>query len=283
MSHSKHEPGGDKQSSTRGETFRRGFLVLQTGVRERLRRCAIWRVFRTRKLGFARRLFVGRAGQPHGRKRRWYVCAAARAGLNFQVNGRDYLVPMCRRTVGDCRCVECGADGAGRRWFCCGSGPAADDRPGAAVRRRTRRRARRRFWPKSGADVCLQRCAAQLGAARWWDAGHRGADAGTVDCRRRRHAGGPLDCRLLRCDGANLVNTVAEAVAPRFRCAGWWLFWSAHPVKLADRRCVRVRCRVPVDVLRSERFDGGRARRIVLASRFAELDPTARRRTTKGS
>jgi hydroxymethylglutaryl-CoA reductase len=74
--------------------------------------------------------------------------------------------------------------------------------------------------------------------------------------------------------GANLVNTIAEAVAPRLgelACADVGLRILSN---LSDRRCVRVTCRVPARCLATDSHSGAEVRDgIVAASRFAELDP----------
>jgi hydroxymethylglutaryl-CoA reductase len=81
-----------------------------------------------------------------------------------------------------------------------------------------------------------------------------------------------IDCRDAM--GANMVNTVAEALADRVaRLAGgrWGLRILTN---LCDRRCVRVTARVPAGVLASGDHDGAAVRDgIVAASRFAEDDP----------
>jgi hydroxymethylglutaryl-CoA reductase len=81
-----------------------------------------------------------------------------------------------------------------------------------------------------------------------------------------------VDCRDAM--GANLVNTLAEAIAPMLAS------WTGGRIglrilsNLCDRRCVRVRCRVPVASLATDSMDGSRvARGIEDASRFAEADP----------
>jgi len=81
-----------------------------------------------------------------------------------------------------------------------------------------------------------------------------------------------VDCRDAM--GANLVNGVAEAVAGfvagRARARVGLRILS----NLCDRRCVRVRCRVPAEVLATADMDGDEViDGMVNASRFAELDP----------
>jgi hydroxymethylglutaryl-CoA reductase len=81
-----------------------------------------------------------------------------------------------------------------------------------------------------------------------------------------------VDCRDAM--GANLVNTVAEAVADRLQVLSGGRMGLRILSNLCDRRKVRVTCRVPARALASDGFDGAEVRdRIVRASRFAERDP----------
>lgn len=81
-----------------------------------------------------------------------------------------------------------------------------------------------------------------------------------------------VDCRDAM--GANLVNTIAEAVADRLAALANGHVGLRILSNLCDRRCVRVRCRVPAKVLATEHMDGSAViDGIVNASRFAELDP----------
>ncbi len=74
--------------------------------------------------------------------------------------------------------------------------------------------------------------------------------------------------------GANLVNTVAEAVADRLAELASGKVGLRILSNLCDRRCVRVTARVPLHVLATDDMDGDAvADGIVNASRFAELDP----------
>jgi hydroxymethylglutaryl-CoA reductase len=74
--------------------------------------------------------------------------------------------------------------------------------------------------------------------------------------------------------GANLVNGVAEAVGDRIAAIGDARLGLRILSNLSDKRCVRVRCRVPAetlatdDMMGTDVIDG-----MVAASRFAELDP----------
>jgi hydroxymethylglutaryl-CoA reductase len=81
-----------------------------------------------------------------------------------------------------------------------------------------------------------------------------------------------IDCRDAM--GANLVNSVAEAVAERLAAISRGRFGLRILSNLCDKRCVRVRCCVPAAELASEEMKGSDViAGIVNASRFAELDP----------
>ncbi len=82
-----------------------------------------------------------------------------------------------------------------------------------------------------------------------------------------------VDCRDAM--GANILNTVAEGLAPRIQGIVGGEIGLRILTNYADRRLVRVSCRVPPESLRDSRWpDGGVVRdRIVDASRFAEADP----------
>jgi hydroxymethylglutaryl-CoA reductase len=81
-----------------------------------------------------------------------------------------------------------------------------------------------------------------------------------------------VDCRDAM--GANLVNTVAEKVAHRVAELAGGHIGLRILSNLSDRRCVRVRCRVPVEALHMNGRAGEMVRDgVVRASRFAEKDP----------
>jgi hydroxymethylglutaryl-CoA reductase len=74
--------------------------------------------------------------------------------------------------------------------------------------------------------------------------------------------------------GANLVNTIAEAVADRLASIAHATVGLRILSNLCDRRRVRVRCTVPAEALATEKLRGEAViDGIVNASRFAELDP----------
>jgi hydroxymethylglutaryl-CoA reductase len=74
--------------------------------------------------------------------------------------------------------------------------------------------------------------------------------------------------------GANLVNTVAEALADRVARLAGGRSGLRILTNLCDRRCVRVGARIPVRALGTAGLDGEAVRDgIVAASLFAEDDP----------
>lgn len=81
-----------------------------------------------------------------------------------------------------------------------------------------------------------------------------------------------VDCKDAM--GANLVNCVAEGVADWIADIAQARVGLRILSNLCDKRCVRVRCRVPADVLATGQMNGDEViDGIVNASRFAELDP----------
>ncbi len=81
-----------------------------------------------------------------------------------------------------------------------------------------------------------------------------------------------VDCRDAM--GANTLNTVAEGLAPRVQEIAGGEIGLRILTNYADRRLVRVSCRLPPESLRTKKWpDGGLVRdHIVDASRFAEAD-----------
>lgn len=81
-----------------------------------------------------------------------------------------------------------------------------------------------------------------------------------------------IDCKDAM--GANLVNNAAEAVADRLAALAKGRVGLRILTNLCDKRCVRVKCRVPAEALATETMDGSRViDGIVNASAFAEADP----------
>ncbi len=191
---------------------------------------------------------------------------------NFRVNGRDYLVPMCVEEAS----VVAAASNAAKMVRAGGgfSGFAdppwmiaqvqlvrADDRKPEDVARAAREH---KTALLELADEAHPRLVARGGGAR--DIETRVLDLDNVVVHVL------IDCRDAM--GANLLNTVAETLAPVLeRVTGW------RPVlrilsNLADRRASHVHARVPAEALASTTMPGPEvALRIEEASRFAELDP----------
>jgi hydroxymethylglutaryl-CoA reductase len=81
-----------------------------------------------------------------------------------------------------------------------------------------------------------------------------------------------LDCQDAM--GANLVNSVSEAVADRVAEIAGGRVGLRILSNLADKRLVRVRCRIPAESLATDEMTGQQVIEGILnASRFAELDP----------
>src|SRR5262249_2114878 len=191
--------------------------------------------------------------------------------LNFQVNGRDHLVPMA---IEEPSVVAAASNAA--RLVRAGGGFRAEADPPVMT-------AQVQLVAVADPETAVARIAEEKAAIL--------AEAEALSPRLRDRGGGPrdvsvrvlarpgepdggvivvgidVDCRDAM--GANLVNSLAEALAPRLA-----LLAGARPglrilSNLADRRCVRVAARVPLDVLGGPEVRDG----IVAASRFAELDP----------
>lgn len=190
-------------------------------------------------------------------------------GLNVQVNGKDFLAPM---VVEEPSVVAAASNAA--RIVRAGGGFVAetdapimisqvqlDDVPDA--------RAAEEAIMAHRSEILEDANAAVPGLVA------RGG--GAVDLEVRDLGDGMLvvhlyvDCRDAM--GANLVNTVAEEVADRVTALARGKTGLRILSNLADRRCVRVRARIPVSALAFEGYPGERVRDgVVRASRFAERD-----------
>jgi hydroxymethylglutaryl-CoA reductase len=205
-------------------------------------------------------------------------------GLNFLINGQDYLVPMAVEEPS----VIAAASNAARMVRVGGGFQAEADEPvmtaqveivGVPDMPATVERLRAHQQEiLELASAAVPRLVARGGGPRSLDvriAGGDGAVApGALESRRvvvHVH----VDCRDAM--GANLVNTVAEAIAPRLAELGGGRFGLRILTNLCDRRLVRVRARVPFTVLAqpgaTATADGTAiAEDIAAASRFAEHD-----------
>ena len=189
-------------------------------------------------------------------------------GLNLQMNGRDYLVPM----VVEEPSVVAAASNASRMvregggFFGESDEPVMisqvqlDDVPDAAAAKAAVLAHEQEL--RARADAAVPNLVRRGGGARGIEVKDLGEGMLVVHFL--------VDCRDAM--GANLVNTVAEAVADRLAELTGGQVGLRILSNLCDRRCVRVRCSVPTRALAEE---GGDAVRdgIVRASRFAEADP----------
>ena len=196
--------------------------------------------------------------------------------LNFRVNGRDVLVPMAVEEPS----VVAAASNAARLVRIGGGFHGEADAPimtaqvwldgvadpqGAAARLDNVR-----AEVLSAGDRAIPRMIARGGGCR--EIGARVVDAasGTVVIDIHVDVGDAM--------GANLVDTVAEAVAPRLAQAIGGKVGMRILSNLALRRMVRVRGRVGAEAIGGEALADGIAR----ASRFAELCPQRAATHNKG-
>jgi hydroxymethylglutaryl-CoA reductase len=193
--------------------------------------------------------------------------------LNVRVNARDYVVPM----VVEEPSVVAAASNASRMIREGGGFVAEADAPlmtaqvqltgvldrDAAIRRMLAAKAE----ILALADRAIPGLVERGGGTR--DLELRGL-GGDEDAMLVAHLS--IDCRDAM--GANLVNGVAEHVAPRLAELSGGQVGLRILSNLCDRRCVRVTCEVPAAALATEAMDGAAVMDgIVNASRFAELDP----------
>jgi hydroxymethylglutaryl-CoA reductase len=199
-------------------------------------------------------------------------------GLNFRVNGRDFLVPMAVEEPS----VIAAASNAARMVRDSGGFTAEADEPvmtaqvelvgvsdpvaTAAVLAKHEREI------LELARAAVPRLVARGGGPRSLEI-RTGDGALTVPAAERRvvvHV--HVDCRDAM--GANLVNTVAEAIAPRLAQLGGSRFGLRILTNLCDRRLVRAEAKVAFGMLGQAGVDGAQvAADIASASRFAEHDP----------
>jgi hydroxymethylglutaryl-CoA reductase len=193
-------------------------------------------------------------------------------GLNFRINGRDVLVPMA---VEEPSVIAAASNAA--RMVREGGGFTADADPPVMT-------AQIEVMGVVDAEAAGERLAAARGELL--ALAHetlprlveRGGGAQELEvrldpnCPDRVIVHVHIDCRDAM--GANMVNTVAEALGEKVARLAGGRSGLRILTNLCDRRCVRVSARVPPGALASEGQDGGAVRDgIVAASRFAEDDP----------
>jgi mevalonate kinase len=191
---------------------------------------------------------------------------------NFRINGRDWLVPMA---VEEASVVAAASNAA--KMIRAGGGFYARSDPPWMIAQIQLTRAGDRGADEAIAAIASNR-AALLALA---DSVHprlvaRGGGARDLVLRRLADdmivADVVVDCQDAM--GANLLNTIAEVLAPRLSDMSGWTPGLRILSNLADRRCAHVTCRVPPAALAGKGFTGDAAAAgIASASRFAELDP----------
>ncbi len=196
--------------------------------------------------------------------------------LNFQINGKDLLVPMC---VEEPSVIAAASNAA--KMIRAGGGFHADADDPIMISQVQLTSVPDPEHAKAAIIAHTEELLALANAAYpslvQRGGGIRGLEVRILEGATVGHSGMLavhlfIDCRDAM--GANLVNTIAEAVAPRLAILARAQIGLRILSNLADRRCVRVKARIPTDALKTEGFTGEEVRDgIVSASRFAELDP----------
>ena len=197
-------------------------------------------------------------------------------GLNFQINGKDFLVPMCVEEPS----VVAAASNAARMVRTGGGFVAEADDPIMIsqiqlVDVRDTVHAKKRI--EAHASEIILACDRAYPSLIARGGGTRGIEVRLLEPESTERLGMMvvhLHVDVRDAMGANLVNTIAEAVADRLAELAEATVGLRILSNLADRRCVRVKARIPAAILAAENHDGETVRDgIVSASRFAELDP----------
>ncbi len=195
-------------------------------------------------------------------------------GLNFTINDRDYLVPMVVEEPSIIAAVSSAALIVRK----CGGFMSVADDPLLI--------GQVQILDVDDADAAAVRILGDKDRIiRLANSTHpnmvtRGGGAVDVEVHRRGHtaAHGELLVVHLVVDtkdamGANLVNTMCEAIGPLLEELSGGRVFLRILSNLTDRAMVRARAVIPADLLATEHFSGDKVRDgIVLAGEFAELD-----------
>ena len=197
-------------------------------------------------------------------------------GLNFCVNGRDYVVPMVVEEPSVVAAVSHTALLVRRS----GGFEAEADRSIVTGQIQV---VLVDDWERAR-DAILAQKDALLAKADTLEPGMRARGGGAVDLDVRLI--GDEDDRFRRmlvvhvyfdaCDamGANLINTICEGLAPDVEAITGGRVYLRILSNLTDRRLVRARCRIPAAELAWQGFSGDEiANGVERASAFAEADP----------
>jgi len=197
-------------------------------------------------------------------------------GLNLKVNGRDYIVPMAVEEPSVVAAVSFAAKMARAA-----GGFTADADEALMIGQVQVAGAKD---PEAAAAALRANKAPLLELANSFHPNlvKRGGGARDIEVRvlpAPDGRGEPLLVLHLIIDtqeamGANLINTMAEGVAPFVEQVTGGRVRLRILSNLADRRLARASCRIPVEALADFGLDGAQiAEGIVEASRFAEADP----------
>jgi degradative hydroxymethylglutaryl-CoA reductase len=193
---------------------------------------------------------------------------------NFRVNGRDFLVPMC---IEEASVVAAASNAA--KMIRAGGGFAAHSDPPWMIAQVQLNATEGGPRDAEAAAQTIREATSRLLALA--DEAHprlliRGGGAREIEVRVVDPAMVVVHV-LVDCQdamGANLLNTVAETVAPALEALTGWQAGLRILSNLSDRRCAHVSARIPPEALAGKGFSGPQVvDGIVSASRFAELDP----------
>jgi len=189
---------------------------------------------------------------------------------NFLINGRDLFVPMAIEEPS----VVAAASNAAKMIREGGGLEAFSDPPIGVAQIEL-------LDPAEGAASAIEEKSGEiLAAANATQKELVALGGGAREVRVRRDVGGPhrlvvhlhVDCRDAM--GANMLNTMAEAVSPLLERLANARAGLRILTNLADTRLARASCRVPFDALSRREVDGAEvAAGVARASRFAEDDP----------
>ncbi|MCB9533090.1 MAG: hydroxymethylglutaryl-CoA reductase, degradative [Myxococcales bacterium] len=196
-------------------------------------------------------------------------------GLNFVVNGRDYVVPMVVEepsivaAVSHAACIVRGAGG-----FSAEADAPVMTGQVQVVGVEDVTKARAALFEAAPRLVAAAN-AAEPGMAR------RGGGATGIDVRVLEGTSRYSQMLVVHLHvdardamGANLVNTMCEAIAPLVEELTGGRVYLRILTNLTDRRRVRARCSIPTDALAWQGFSGAEvAEGVAQASAFAEADP----------
>lgn len=196
-------------------------------------------------------------------------------GLNFLINGKDYVVPL----VVEEPSIVAALSSAAKLARACGGFTVDSDPPMLIGQVQVVDVAN----PARAKAALLQRKTEILNLANSLHPKMMARGGGARDIEVFVHpsqgpGGDMVVIHLLvdTCDamGANLVNTMCEGVASLIETIANGRVFLRILSNLADRALVRARVRIPVEALTSKGFDGAQVRDgIIVANDFASVDP----------